>query len=275
MRRDLFRIDDRLIRRDVEMQGLLVDPSEGAQVGAERRACPFTGVAVDLALTITIIIPGPFVGAVTYAGVGGMAAVIALPFVGVEHRADNRDILRDPVVTSPLGRVIANPEAVLARVPRHHTDKGWAIIGIGAVTLPLISAPPGRISRVRMECAVFPPRSGTARPPQRRCRASGRFARLRSGWLGCAAAGCGAVYATGPIHAPGAPWARPWQPTQQQYQCRWALPRLRGVSPRQQRVAGFAGPATVGRKRPLCTEHAPCSAAAAGASEPVHMQMTL
>jgi hypothetical protein len=124
MRRELFRIDYRFIRCDVEMEVLLVDPSEGAQVGAERRACPFTGVAVDLASAITIIIPGPFVGAVTHAGVGGMAAVIALPFVGVEQRADNRDILRDQVVTSPFGRVVANPEAVLARVPRHYTDNG-------------------------------------------------------------------------------------------------------------------------------------------------------
>jgi hypothetical protein len=86
-------------------------------------------------------------GAVTHAGVGGMAAVIALPFVGVEHRADNRDILRDQVVTSRLGRVVANPEAVLARVPRSHTDNGWAIIGVCAVPLPFISGPPGRISR--------------------------------------------------------------------------------------------------------------------------------
>ena len=55
MRRDLFRIDDRLTRQDVEMKVSLVDPSAGVQVGAERRACPFTGVAVDLALTIPII----------------------------------------------------------------------------------------------------------------------------------------------------------------------------------------------------------------------------
>jgi hypothetical protein len=80
---DPFGVDHRLIRCHVEMEVLLVHPSEGAQIGAECRAGPFAGVAVDLASAITIIIPGLLAHPMAHTGVGGMAAVIALPFVGV------------------------------------------------------------------------------------------------------------------------------------------------------------------------------------------------
>ena len=189
MGRDPFRIDHGFIGRHVEMQVRLVDAPERAQVGPERRASSFTGVAVDLASAIPIIVPGPFVGAVAHGGVGGMAAVIALPFVRIEHRAAGRDVLRHQVVASPCGRVVADPEAVLARVPRHDTDDGWAIVGIGPMPFPLIGAPTGRVGRIRMRGAFFPPRFGTARLPQKRCRSSPRSARYRADWLGCAAAG--------------------------------------------------------------------------------------
>ena len=64
-----------------------MDTSEGTQVGAERRTRPFAGVAVDLASAIPIIIPRPFVHAMADRGMGRMAAAVALPFVGIEHRA--------------------------------------------------------------------------------------------------------------------------------------------------------------------------------------------
>jgi hypothetical protein len=51
---DPFRIDHGFIGRHIEMQVLLVDPTEGTQRGAERRSCPFTGVAVDLAAAVPV-----------------------------------------------------------------------------------------------------------------------------------------------------------------------------------------------------------------------------
>ena len=68
------------------MEVPLVDPTDGTQVGAECRSCPFADVAVDLALAITITIPRPFAPPVGNGGMARMAAKIALPFVGIEPR---------------------------------------------------------------------------------------------------------------------------------------------------------------------------------------------
>jgi hypothetical protein len=69
-----------------------VGAPEGAQAGTKRRSYPFGGVAMDLT---SAIIPSPFVGTVAHSGVGGMAAVIALPFICVQHCAAGWDILRN------------------------------------------------------------------------------------------------------------------------------------------------------------------------------------
>jgi hypothetical protein len=70
-----------------------VNTAESTEVRAERRACSFAGVAVDLALAIPIIIPCPLVHAVANGGVGRMAASVALPFVRVQGRAASGEIL--------------------------------------------------------------------------------------------------------------------------------------------------------------------------------------
>ena len=67
------------------MQVLLMHPTEGAQVGPEPGTGPFTGVAVHLTPAIVIIIPRPFVHAVTDGAMARMAAPIALPLIGVER----------------------------------------------------------------------------------------------------------------------------------------------------------------------------------------------
>ena len=50
---------------------------------------------MDLASAVPISISGPFVDPMANGGMGWMAAVIALPFIGVEDRALPRDILGD------------------------------------------------------------------------------------------------------------------------------------------------------------------------------------
>ena len=224
-----------------------MDPPEGTQVGPERRARPLTGVAVDLASAIAIIIPRPLVHAVADRGMGRMAAPIALPFVGIELRAASRHVLRDQGTARARVRMVADPEALLARVPRDDTDDGRTIVGVGAVPFALIGAPAGRIRGVAMGRAFFPPRSGTVRRPQRPCRSSHRSVRSRSGWLGCAAAGYGAVCVTAPTRAPGVPWARPWQ-------CRAATAPgslgAAGFSQRPSRSAGCNSPRRPDSGRP-------------------------
>jgi hypothetical protein len=114
---DPLRIDHGFIGRHVQMQLRLMDAPESAQVSPECRAGPFTGVAMDLASAIPIIISGPFVSAMAHGGMGDVAAAIGLPFVRVEHRAAAWDVLRDQLVAGLFGRVVAAPAAVLAGVP--------------------------------------------------------------------------------------------------------------------------------------------------------------
>jgi hypothetical protein len=139
------------------------------QRGPERRASALAGIAVDLAAAIALIVPRPLVHTVTDRGMSGMAPAIALPRVGIELRAGSGAGLRQQCHTGrPLG-MVANPEAVLARVPRDDPDHRRTLVGVGAMSTPLMGPPTGRLIGVRMRRAVFPPRCGTARRPQKRC----------------------------------------------------------------------------------------------------------
>jgi hypothetical protein len=106
------------------MQVLLVDPSKGPQIGAERRTRPLAGMTVDLASAITIVIARPFMHAVAACRMRRMTATIAGPFISVEYRATTRDICRDQIVACVFGRVVADPKTALARVPRDNADDG-------------------------------------------------------------------------------------------------------------------------------------------------------
>jgi hypothetical protein len=177
MGRDPFRIDHGFIGRDIEVQVLLVDPAEGAQIGAERRACPFTGVAVDLASAVPVIISGPFVDAVADRGMGGVTPSVAVPLIGIQPCAAGREVFYDELMTRPSVGVVTHPKTLLARLTRDDTENGRTIVGIGAVPLALIRAPARRIRGIAMGGAFFPPRSDTVHPPQRPCRSSPRSAR--------------------------------------------------------------------------------------------------
>jgi hypothetical protein len=166
---DAFRIDHGFIGCHVEMQVLLMNAPKTTQIGPERRASALAGIAVDFAAAISIIVPRPLVHTMTDSGMRGMAPSIALPLVGIELRAVSGDVLRNQCRAGMLISMVANPEALLARVPRDDTDNRRTIVGVGPMSSPLIRTPTGRIIGVRMRRAFFPPRFGTARRPQRPC----------------------------------------------------------------------------------------------------------
>jgi hypothetical protein len=99
-----------------------------------------------------------------------MTATIALPFIGVEYCASNRDVCRDQVVAGVFGHVVADPETALARVPRDDADDGGPrerpahvpsprrVPGVGT---PPLGAPPAP-DRLPQE---FPADLATARQP--------------------------------------------------------------------------------------------------------------
>jgi hypothetical protein len=193
------------------VQVLLVHPAEGTQVGAKRCPRSCAGVAVDLADASVIIITCPLPSAVTHRGRGRMAAAIALPLVCVQDCSVCRDVLGDQVVARACVRVVADPEAWLARLSRDHTEDRGTSVRIRSVPFTLIGASPWRVGGVAMGPAVFPPRADTVRRPHGRCQSSRRWALCRSDWPGCAAAGYAAASVTPPTRAPAGPSARPWR----------------------------------------------------------------
>jgi hypothetical protein len=90
------------------MQILLMNTSESTQVGPKCSPCSLAGIAMDLALAISMIIPRPFAHTMGNRGMAWMAAAITLPFVGIKSGA-------------ALGHVVGN-EAVAGLPTRVITD---------------------------------------------------------------------------------------------------------------------------------------------------------
>jgi hypothetical protein len=191
------------------MQILVVHTPESPQIRPECCSGTLAGVAVYLSDPISIHISRPLVHAVANGGMGRMAATIALPLVGIEPRTAGGDIGGNQVVASPRIRVITHPEAVLTRLPGHDTDDGQTIVGVGPMPFALIGAPAGRVSRITMRSAFFPPRSGTARPPRRPRQPSPPSGRSRSNWPGGVSGGYAAVSVTALVLGPGGLSAHP------------------------------------------------------------------
>jgi hypothetical protein len=158
LRCDPFRINHGYIRCHIQMHVLVVNTLERTEVPAVRCARTLAGVAVDLAAAVTIIIPRPLVNAVADSGTAEMPPVIALPLIGIKPRAVYANVLRDGSGAGARAGMVADPEALRARLARDQTNDGGTIIGIGAVPPPLVGTLPGRIDRVRMRGAFFPPR---------------------------------------------------------------------------------------------------------------------
>jgi hypothetical protein len=166
---DAFCIDQRFVRGHIEVQVLLMHAAKHPQVGPKRRPRSLAGVAVDFAAAIPISITSPLMDTMADRGVVWMTPPIALPLVGIELRAAGGHVLCDQGSTRTRIGMVADPEALLARLPRDDTNNGRTIVGVCPMPSPLIGTPPGRILGVRMGRAFFPPRSGTVRRPQRPC----------------------------------------------------------------------------------------------------------
>src|SRR3712207_112841 len=99
---------------------------------------------------IAISIPRPFAYTMADRGMGWMTAPVALPFIGVQPRAASRNVVGDEATTRPRVRVVAHPQALLARVARDDADDGGPIVGIGAMAFALISTSTWRVTGIAM-----------------------------------------------------------------------------------------------------------------------------
>jgi hypothetical protein len=127
------------------MQVLLVDTPEGTQIGPERCARSLAAVAMDLAPTITIVIPGPFAHPVGNRSMAQMTPTITLPLISIEPRASRGHIVSNQVAAGLPVCMVTDPPALLPRVARDDTDDGRAIVPISPVPFALVGAPPGWI----------------------------------------------------------------------------------------------------------------------------------
>jgi hypothetical protein len=91
-----------------------VDTPESTQIGPERCAHPLAGIAMDLALTITIVIPRPFAHPMGNRGMAPMTATITLPFISIEQRATRRHVVSNQVAAGLSVGMVADPPALLA-----------------------------------------------------------------------------------------------------------------------------------------------------------------
>jgi hypothetical protein len=67
-----------------------------------------------------------------------MTATIALPFIGTQPCAACGDIGGDQGSARTPVCIVADPNTLVPRLARDHTDEGWAIMGRGTGPLPLI-----------------------------------------------------------------------------------------------------------------------------------------
>ena len=75
-------------------------------------------MTVARALALPSLVPRPRVGPMAYARVGGVAPMRALPCVRGAERATNRDGRGHQAVAGALGRVLAAPDTLCARLAR-------------------------------------------------------------------------------------------------------------------------------------------------------------
>jgi hypothetical protein len=87
-----------------------VNAPEATEICTEGRTFAFAGVAMHLTSASAILIPRPLVGAMAYGHMGGMATVIALPFIGIENRAVHGHVLRDQAIPGGPVRVVTDPQ---------------------------------------------------------------------------------------------------------------------------------------------------------------------
>src|SRR4029453_8388710 len=76
----------------------------------------------------------------------------------------------------------AYPQATASGLAPDCPHHRWPIILIGAVSPPLVGAPPGRIGGVGVPLAFFPPHSGTFHPSLCRYLATRRLPTSYSRW---------------------------------------------------------------------------------------------
>src|SRR5918997_220478 len=98
---------------------------------------------MHLSYPIPIVVARPFTSTVANGSVRRMTSRIAVPLIGVQYRAPDRNVLIDQFVAGALIRMITDPKAMFPALTRDQMNDRWTIISIRAATALLIGSSPG------------------------------------------------------------------------------------------------------------------------------------
>jgi hypothetical protein len=184
---DAFEIDFMFTHGQIAVQIFFVDAPKRAQEITCARPQAFNSVGMDLPDAIAIIIPCPFLLAVTYRVVIPLDAVVALPLICITGGVFLGVAVHVFLQRLSIG-MLAHAQPALATFSTDGSHHGRAIILIGAVPSSLVRAAARWIAWVAVFVAFFPPRSETSHRFLSRRPATPGSLTLYIRWLGAVCA---------------------------------------------------------------------------------------
>ncbi len=133
-----------------------MDTSKNAQEGTQGSASAFTGVTVDFADAVSVVVTRPFMDSMADCAVVRVQAGIVGRFIREQERAARRNAGADDASSADLVRVLDDPVANLAAVPTDDRDNGRAVIVIRAASSSLVGSATRWVAQVGMRRAFFP-----------------------------------------------------------------------------------------------------------------------
>jgi hypothetical protein len=203
-------IDERLAGRDVVLEIRFMHAAERPQEGAQRGACPFTGVAVNLSHPIAIVIADLLVLAMVDRGMRNLQAVVTAVLIRIDNRRVGRDGFGQNALTGGFVTVTDHLAPLFAGVTADDMNDRWPVVVVGPMARLFIGAAAGRVVRVAMGRRCRPLHSGKVHPPRTSGPPSHWLGRYRSDSFGAAAAGYGPFGARVGVRGPSARSIHPW-----------------------------------------------------------------
>jgi len=137
-------------------------PAKRAEEIAHRGPHAFSGIDVDLAKAIPVIITSPFMFTVADSCMRANDVVIAQPFVGIDLNA-GQGAGMDMMFEGFLVGVVNHPQANLTTLTTNRPHNRRTIIVIGAMAALFVGPTARGIIKIGMILTFFPPHSETFR----------------------------------------------------------------------------------------------------------------
>ena len=121
-----------------------MNPSKRAKEVAKRRPDPFNTVCMNLANAIGIVISCPLTVFMTDHSMWPIPTGIPTPPIRIDHGLRERERMHMPCQRLFI-RVMLHTQSHLSTRATQRPNNRWTIVGVGAVALPCVAAPTGRV----------------------------------------------------------------------------------------------------------------------------------